>query len=70
LKKHLPEQIPQYLFHQDKKRKKKKTFSSQIFEINFALEQVAFHGKNYPTKFKISTRIIIAIDITDYSPKT
>ena len=30
-----------------KKKKKKKTFSRQIFEIDFALEQVAVHGKNH-----------------------
>ena len=41
----LPEQMPQYLFPQAKKKQKKKTFSRQIFEIDFALEQVAVHGK-------------------------
>ena len=52
LLKTLPEQMPHYLFPQamnlsQKRRKKseKKTFSRQIFEIDFALEQVAVHGK-------------------------
>ena len=48
-----------------KKSRKRKHFLIKYLKLTFLwIRWLPLHGKNHTSKFKISTRIIIAIDVT------